>query len=403
MPFMTLPAARMAAALAAVLGSLAPAFAPAFADEALTAKIQAIADAYVADTAPGEKATGVSISVSLPDDGGTVNVVSGKVSNAPDAADITPATLFQIGSITKSMTSTVLLQLQSEGVLDLDDTLGTWLPEYPAWKDVPIRQLLNMTSTIPGYDKSDAMIDDVAKHGFGRHYSPAVLVGFADPTYPGAPAATSGYDYSNTNYILAGMVIEKATGQTVQETFEDRLFGPRYGMADTHYRAGVYPTEITDRMASGYFPADGTEAMKALDGRDVKTGDMSWGGAAGAAVSSPEQVGNWVRALFGSEELLDADARAELVQVVSMQTGQPVPELTADDPHGFGLGVSGLSSSVLGKTWQYEGESMGFRTLYVYLPERDLVVTLSMNSGAEGDADHAGKVALAIIQAVEGE
>jgi D-alanyl-D-alanine carboxypeptidase len=65
--------------------------------------------------------------------------------------------------------------------------------------------------------------------------------------------------------------------------------------------------------------------------------------------------------------------------------------------------VSGLSSSVLGKTWQYEGESMGFRTLYVYLPEKDLVVTLSMNSGAEGEADHAGKVALAVIQAVEGE
>jgi D-alanyl-D-alanine carboxypeptidase len=228
-------------------------------------------------------------------------------------------------------------------------------------------------------------------------------VGFADPSYPGAPAATSGYDYSNTNYILAGMVIEKATGQTVQETFEERLFGPRYGMADTHYRAGVYPAEITDRMASGYFLADGMEAMTALDGQDVKTGDMSWGGAAGAAVSSPEQVGNWVRALFGSEDLLDAEARAELTQVVSMQTGQPVSELTADDPHGFGLGVSGLSSSILGRTWQYEGESMGFRTLYVYLPERDLVVTLAMNSGAEGEADHAGKVALAIIQAVEGQ
>jgi D-alanyl-D-alanine carboxypeptidase len=399
MSFMPLRVACAATVIVAVVGAAGSA--PA--DDALAAKIQAIADAYVADTAAGEKATGVSISVSLPDGGGTVNVVSGKVSTAADAADITPATLFQIGSITKSMTSTVLLQLQSEGVLDLDDTLGTWLPEYPAWKDVPIRQLLNMTSTIPGYDKSDAMIGDVAKHGFGRHYSPAVLVGFADPSYPGAPAATSGYDYSNTNYILAGMVIEAATGQTVQEAFEERLFGPRYGLPDTHYRAGVYPAEVTDRMAAGYFLADGMAAMTALDGQDVKTGDMSWGGAAGAAVSSPEQVGNWVRALFGSEELLDADARAELTQVVSMQTGQPVPELTADDPRGFGLGVTSMTSSALGTIWQYEGESMGFRTLYVYLPEKDLVVTLSMNSGAEGEADHAGKVALAVIEAVGGQ
>jgi D-alanyl-D-alanine carboxypeptidase len=93
-----------------------------------------------------------------------------------------PATLFQIGSITKSFNSTVLLQLQSEGVLDLDDTLGTWLPEHPASQDVTLRQLLHMTSTIPGYDKSDAMIGDVARHGFGRHYAPALLVGFADPS-----------------------------------------------------------------------------------------------------------------------------------------------------------------------------------------------------------------------------
>jgi hypothetical protein len=195
----------------------------------LESKLQTIADNYIANTAPGERATAISISVSLPDDAGTVDVASGKVSNKPDAADVTPDTLFQIGSITKSFTSVTLLQLQSDGVLDLDDTLGIWLPEYPTWKQVTLRQLLNMTSGIPSYDDIDAMLESIATIGLSRRFSPEVLVGFADPSYPGAPPTTTGYAYSNTNYMLAGMVIERATGKSVRENFEERFFGPRYG------------------------------------------------------------------------------------------------------------------------------------------------------------------------------
>lgn len=386
--------------IALVVTMLAPG-APAAAQsgDGLAARLQSIADSYIADTAPGERATAISISVSLPGGAGTVNAAAGAVSTAPDAAPVTDATLFQIGSITKSFTAAALLQLQSEGVLDLDDPLGLWLPEYPAWKDVTLRRLLNMTSGIPSYDNTDAMIDDIGRNGLSRHFSPAVLAGFADPAYPGAPDPTTGYSYSNTNYILAGMVIEKATGQSVQETFESRFFGPRYGLTDTHYRAGIYPPEITDRMASGYFIAEGYDGMAALDGADVKAEDMSWGGAAGAIVSRPEEVNAWVRALFTSDDLLDPAARAELTQVVSMATGATLSDLTADDPHGFGLGVSGFTSA-LGTGWQYEGETMGFRVLYVYLPDRDLVATVALNSGVEGAADNAGKVALSVIEAV---
>jgi D-alanyl-D-alanine carboxypeptidase len=372
---------------------------PAQAEETLAAKLDSIAAAYLANTAPGEKATAISISVSLPRNGGTVNVAAGTVSKMAGAAAITPDTLFQIGSITKSFTAVTLLQLQAEGVLDLDDSLGQWLPEYPAWRAVTLRQLLNMTSGIPSYDNSDAMIADIGRHGLSRHFSPAVLVGFVDPAYPGAPAATKGYAYSNTNYILAGMVIEKASGLTVQQNFERRLFGPRYGLTNTSYRAGLYPPAITGRMASGYIVGDGSAGMKALDGADVTMEDMSWGGAAGAAVSRPEEVNLWVRALFNSAELLDADARAELTQVVSMQSGDPLTGLSPEHPRGFGLGVSGFRAPGLGSGWQYEGETMGFRTLYLYLPEKDLVVTVALNSGAEGEADHAGKVALTVLEA----
>lgn len=103
------------------------------AEEALAAKLRTIAEAYIANTAPGENATAISINVSLLRSRATANVAAGTVSKQADAAAVTPDTLFQIGSITKSFTAVALLQLQAEGVLDLD-TLGERLPQYPTWR-----------------------------------------------------------------------------------------------------------------------------------------------------------------------------------------------------------------------------------------------------------------------------
>lgn len=68
---------------------------------------------------------------------------------------VTPDSLFQIGSNTKAFTSAILLRLEADKVLSIDDTVGKWLPQYPAWKKVTIRRLLDMTSGIPNY--SDAL------------------------------------------------------------------------------------------------------------------------------------------------------------------------------------------------------------------------------------------------------
>lgn len=78
-----------------------------------------------------------------------------------------------------------------------------------------------------------------------------------------------------------------------------------------------------------------------------------------------------MRALFTSDNRLDADARAELNQVVSVRTGEPLPRLTADEPRGVGLGLSGFTSTAIGSGWQCEGETAGYRTLYIDLPEID--------------------------------
>lgn len=366
---------------------------------ALTGAIEKMAQDYMSTQSESEHSSGISISVSLPGDSQNINVVAGTVSREAGAEPITPETLFQIGSITKSFTAALLLQLQTEGKLSLDQSVGDWLPEYPAWKDVSLRRLLNMTSGIPGYDNSDAMMESVASVGLARHFSPAVLVGYADPTYPGAPKPTVGYDYSNTNFILAGMIAEKVTGQSVAEEFRSRFFVPAYGLDDMYYVAGVYPAEVTGRMAAGYFWQPEVAILKSHLGEDTRAQDMSWAGAAGAIVSSPEQVTRWVRALFQSD-LLTSAAKAELQDTVSMKTGKTIGQPTTDDQTGFGLGVMGYNVAPLGHGWQYEGGSMGFRVIYNYNIADDVVVAIALNSAVNAADDRIGHLVAAIIEEV---
>ena len=238
------------------LGLVAPtiAMAAAPADRAaLTTSLQKIVDDYLSANIAAEGITAVSASVSLP--GAMeppIDVVAGRVGRAADAAPVTPRTLFPIGSITKSMTSTVILQLVHEGVLSLDAPIARWLPEYPAWGAVTLRRLLNMTSGIPSYDNTDAFMHSIANHGIGRHFSREVLLSMTDPDLPGAPKPTTGFDYANVNYIIAQMIVERATGRTLDEQIRDRLLTGGHELVETFYSSGPYPGT---RCSAAPFPA----------------------------------------------------------------------------------------------------------------------------------------------------
>jgi D-alanyl-D-alanine carboxypeptidase len=305
----------------------------------LTASLQKIADDYLAKNATTEGITAVSASISLVGaNEPTIDVVAGRVGRATDAARVTPTTLFPIGSITKSMTSTVILQLVHEGVLSLDAPIGPWLPEYPAWGAVTLRRLLNMTSGIPSYDLTDAFFHSVAKYGIARHFSPEVLLSFTDPDLPGAPKATTGFDYANVNYILAQLVVERATGRSLDQQIRNRLLTGGHGLDNTFYSSGPYPDSVLNHTVSSYMTASPTPILASLVGQDLKFQDPSWAQGAGAAVATPEDVTRWVRLLFQGNVLGEAERR-ELTQLVSMKSGAPLAEPTAADSRGFGLGV----------------------------------------------------------------
>ena len=131
---------------------------------------------------------------------------------------------YRIGSLTKTMTATVILQLAQEGKLSLDDPISKYQPDVPNGDNITIANLLDMRSGLSGYDLDPVFLRAVDKEP-ERIWSPddVLEIGYSKPALfaPG-----KAYDYSNTNYILLGLVMEHVTGKTASELFEERLFDP---------------------------------------------------------------------------------------------------------------------------------------------------------------------------------
>ncbi|MGY1707067.1 serine hydrolase domain-containing protein [Geodermatophilus sp. SYSU D00697] len=270
----------------------------------------------------------------------------------------------------------LLLQLEAEGRLSIDDTVTEWLPQYPQWADVSIRRLLSMTSGIPTYDDQPAMLASYVADPL-RDFSPEELIAYVD----GVPA-TTGYSYSNTNYVLGELIVEAATGDSYEDQLTERLFEP-LGLEDTFYRPNVYPDRIIDRVPAAYYVQTADPEMAPLFGQDISRNSLSWARGAGGILATTADMTRWERALYEGE-LLPPQQQDELLSLVSTATGQPIERTSPADPRGFGLGVAQMTDA-LGTNWFYEGATFGFRALHVYFPDTGLIVAVNLNSRPDDD------------------
>jgi len=380
---------------------------PLAAESTQVEKVQAALDAWLATRAPIEKVTGLAAYISFGDAGPAIEAFAGKVGRDPGAGPVDQDTVYQMGSTSKSFTVAVILQLEAAGKLSIDDPLGKWLPEYPAWKDVTIRRLLDMTSGIPNYSETEWMSRAWADEP-KRDFTFQELVAAAYPSATNELPVNKDYFYSNTNYILAGMIAEKATGKSYRDLVHELVIEP-HGLYSTFYEAGTYPESVIKRLSHGYFEneacADYQPDCKEpwnlpIVGRDMREVGLSWAQAAGGAISSARDVDRWMRAVFDGK-VVPPQQQEEWMQLVSMKTGEPIAAVSADDPGGFSLGLANSILGPLGAQWFYEGETLGYRTLYVWVAAEDLMITVQTNSQPPEGTDKLGDAVDALYEIVK--
>lgn len=380
----------------------------AHAEPTATEKVQAALEAWLRDRSSTEKVTGIAAYISLGDPGPAIEAFAGKTGRAADDPPVDQDTLFHMGSTSKSFAAAVILKLEAAGKLSLNDTVGKWLPAYPAWKDVSIRRLLNMTSGIPNYSET-ATISHAWAQEPNRDLTAEELVKIAYPTGTNDLPVTKGYHYSNTNYILAGMIAAKAAGKSYRDLVHELVIEP-VGLYSTFYENGTYPASVTKRLAHGYFdnkacadyqPADCKASWNLpIVGRDVRGASLSWAQAAGGAISSARDVNRWARAIFAGR-VVPARQQTEWLQMVSMKTGQPIADVSAADPQAFALGLGRAVLGPLGAQWFYEGVTLGYRTLYVWLAKDNIMITVQTNSQPDAGTDKLNEAVIALYDIVK--
>ncbi|MEQ4722988.1 serine hydrolase domain-containing protein [Nonomuraea sp. B19D2] len=291
---------------------------------------------------------------------------------------IPPDSRFRIGSQSKQMVATVLLQLVEEGKLGLADKLGDLLPEVAAdglverADEITVRQLIQHTSGIPDwFRKGSSTTPAFDVFDFTTYYRPIDIVKMTRG-WPRTGEPGEKFSYSNTNYTLIGMIIEKLTGHTLADELKRRLFRP-LGMTGT-YQLTKPPQGIKGPHGHGYYP-DSTGML-----RDVHRFNASYGNGAGGVVSTTRDVSAFQRA-FTRGKLLPPSLQQVLTQ----------PQANGGGQQGAGLCGGTLKGAMPG------GSAPGLTALTFASADgrRQFAISVTLNT-----ADTRA-VVLAMIKAVE--
>lgn len=306
-------------------------------DEAPAAVAQELQAALDDVVAAG--ASGVTLRV---DDGKrTYRLTSGQSRLAPPQR-MRPEAKIRVGSITKTFVSTVALQLVAEGRLSLEDTVEQWQPGLiPGGAQITVRQLLNHTSGLFNYTDDDAFISEVVTHPLNA-YTPQQIITVSNSHPPLFPPGTS-WSYSNTNYIVAGLILEAVTQQSMSQLIEQRITRP-LRLRNTYLPESS--PDIQGYHARGYYPP----ALTGGGYVDVTRLSPTAPWAAGALVSNVDDLRRYFGALFGGRLLRPA-------QLAQMKDFVPV-----EDEFGYGLGLY-RSETACGPIWGHDGGIPGYLTI----------------------------------------
>lgn len=276
--------------------------------------------------------------------------VADEATGAPMATDF----YHRIGSVTKTFTITGLLQLVDEGKVRLDDPISDYVDGVPKGDLITLRQLARMQSGLPNYSASEGF--QKALYGDPRRpFTPQELLDFAF-AQPSDFEPGQGFEYCNTNTVLLGLTVEKVSGQSLPDYVRNDIIEP-VKLTDT-----TFPTDnaFPEPHAQGY--------TLGADDREVTATDWnpSWGWAAGAMISTLDDLRTWAEALAAGT-LLSPETQRQRLDTVN------VPPLPPQD--GYGLGIFDLAGWV-----GHNGSLPGYQTVAVHLAEKQLTLVIATNT-----------------------
>lgn len=277
--------------------------------------------------------------------------------------DIRLADKVRIGSNTKPFVITVLLQLVDDGKVSLDDTVDKFDfgVEIPNGENITVRELCNMTSGLFNYT-TDETYQELIDADPLRKWTRQELVEFAvsnDPYFPPG----EGFEYSNTNTILIGMIIEQITGNDLIGEIQRRILEP-LKLDNT-----IFPTtpEMTGEHSHGYMFIE--EEGKLLDVTDLIDPSATW--AAGAMISNLYDLKTWAKALATGELISESTQKERLTWVDGT-----IEDLDVK----YGLGIFSIDGFI-----DHAGELPGYSTAPFYNPDKDATIVVLLNKNPNNE------------------
>lgn len=362
----------VALASTALLCSGAPAYADSAGDRADRAAVRRAMEQLAKSGAAG-------VQVRLHDEKGEWTGSAG-VAELGKPAPVPEDGRFRIGSISKTMVATVLLQLVDEGRVDLDRPAGEYLPRFDLDERITVRMLLQHTSGLFNYTgdrKPDGSFDpgiplqgqQYVDNRF-RTYQPEELVRLA-LSKPARFEPGTQWSYSNTNYVLAALLIEEVTGKPYADALRGRVLEP-VGMTETTVPGTR--DEIPGPHAHGYFafPPRDQQGLKVVD---VARVDPSWAYGAGEVISTTEDLDKFTTALLDGK-LMSPRSLAE------MRKMRPAGQRT-----GYGLGLMRMDLGECGVVVGHTGGMPGYTSIAFSAPDQQRRLEMSVTNGVADPSD----------------
>jgi D-alanyl-D-alanine carboxypeptidase len=287
------------------------------------------------------------------------------MANLEHNISISPEMVFRLGSLTKQMTTASIMMLAEEGLLQVDDPITQYFPNYPTHGyTITLRHLMTHTSGIidflaieefPEIEKEDITAMDVIDF-------------FKNQPMNFAPGEA--YSYTNSGYVMLGAIIEQLTGQSYEDFVQERIFTP-LEMDNTYH--GSFKRIIPNRVTGYAMGPNGYENSSYLS--------MTIPGAAGAIISTVDDLHTWNNALFAGD-VVSMESLEEMTTPFTLNNG----ELSN---YGFGLAIQSLRGQPM---ISHTGWINGFITYSAYLPESDMYVAVLGNTGYQSRVYEANTI-----------